>query len=374
MLTRTGNNTNLMYQVGGAWRSPGFEINDLGYMRSADEINQFAWVGYSRRNPFGIFNRWQLNANEWVDWDFGGTPLRRAVNVNTNGQFRSQHGFYLSATRNLRVDLEHGTARRTVVALAGRAGNSRAASTRTSAASCKLELGGWTYRRDEDSRDIWSTWASLAYQPTNSLRHLAATRRSSATTTRCSTCRPARTAAGDRYLFGRLDQRTAALTFRLDLLPHAGPDHPVLRRAVRLGRHATASSSASPTRAPTATPTASTPSPAPRSSPTDGGYDVDENGDGTVDYAIDNPDFNVRDFNSNLVLRWEYDPGSTLYLVWSQGRTDFIDNGRFRPRRRPRRPLRHAPRGRVPAEVQQVVLAVDEASTELSGFGTDSIW
>ncbi len=33
-----------------------------------------------------------------------------------------------------------------------------------------------------------------------------------------------------------------------------------------------------------------------------------------------NPDFNEQSFNLNLVVRWEYLPGSTLFLVWSQAR------------------------------------------------------
>ena len=33
-----------------------------------------------------------------------------------------------------------------------------------------------------------------------------------------------------------------------------------------------------------------------------------------------NPDFNTQTFNTNLVLRWEYLPGSTMFLVWSQAR------------------------------------------------------
>jgi hypothetical protein len=33
------------------------------------------------------------------------------------------------------------------------------------------------------------------------------------------------------------------------------------------------------------------------------------------------PDFNFREFRSNLVARWEYRPGSVLYLVWTQNRT-----------------------------------------------------
>ena len=38
-------------------------------------------------------------------------------------------------------------------------------------------------------------------------------------------------------------------------------------------------------------------------------------------YSFENPDFSFREFRSNLVARWEYRPGSALYVVWSQGRT-----------------------------------------------------
>ncbi len=39
-----------------------------------------------------------------------------------------------------------------------------------------------------------------------------------------------------------------------------------------------------------------------------------------------NPDFNRKSFNTNVVLRWEYLPGSTLYLVWSQARQGLGDD------------------------------------------------
>jgi hypothetical protein len=58
-------------------------------------------------------------------------------------------------------------------------------------------------------------------------------------------------------------------------------------------------------------------------------YTIDENTDGTEDYSFDNPDFNFRQFRSNLVIRWEYSPGSTLFLVWSQSRTGTASNGIF---------------------------------------------
>jgi len=45
--------------------------------------------------------------------------------------------------------------------------------------------------------------------------------------------------------------------------------------------------------------------------------------------TVSNPDFNFRQFRSNLVVRWEYLPGSTIYLVWSQGRTSSDSDGMF---------------------------------------------
>ncbi len=51
-------------------------------------------------------------------------------------------------------------------------------------------------------------------------------------------------------------------------------------------------------------------------------YNIDENANGTTDYSFDKKDFNVQEFLSNLVVRWEYSPGSSVYLVWSQTRSN----------------------------------------------------
>jgi hypothetical protein len=63
--------------------------------------------------------------------------------------------------------------------------------------------------------------------------------------------------------------------------------------------------------------------------PATGDWEVDEDSDGTPEYGFAHPDFNVRDFNSNLVVRWEYSPGSSLYVVWSQSRSGFQPAGTF---------------------------------------------
>ena len=51
-------------------------------------------------------------------------------------------------------------------------------------------------------------------------------------------------------------------------------------------------------------------------------YQIDETLNGRTDYRFSNPDFNFKQFRSNLVTRWEYKPGSILYLVWQHSRTD----------------------------------------------------
>jgi hypothetical protein len=62
----------------------------------------------------------------------------------------------------------------------------------------------------------------------------------------------------------------------------------------------------------------------------DGNTVVDPDGTGpAAAFDLGNPDFNVRSLRGNAVLRWEYRPGSTLYLVWQQRRYGYVNSGRF---------------------------------------------
>jgi hypothetical protein len=54
------------------------------------------------------------------------------------------------------------------------------------------------------------------------------------------------------------------------------------------------------------------------------GYTLDPDGAGAEPaFTIANPDFNLRSLRGNMVLRWEYRPGSTLFLVWTRQGSDF---------------------------------------------------
>lgn len=59
-------------------------------------------------------------------------------------------------------------------------------------------------------------------------------------------------------------------------------------------------------------------------------YDLDPDGSGPAQLMnISDPNFNFVSLRGNAVLRWEYMPGSTLYLVWTQSRSDNIADGSF---------------------------------------------
>jgi hypothetical protein len=47
-----------------------------------------------------------------------------------------------------------------------------------------------------------------------------------------------------------------------------------------------------------------------------------DRGPGRAPLTIDDPDFAIRELKSNAVLRWEYRPGSALFVVWAQARND----------------------------------------------------
>jgi hypothetical protein len=61
-------------------------------------------------------------------------------------------------------------------------------------------------------------------------------------------------------------------------------------------------------------------------------YQADPDGSGPAPVlTISNPDFSVQSLRGNAVVRWEYRPGSALFFVWQQQRSGFQQyDGEFR--------------------------------------------
>ncbi|MFN4111571.1 MAG: DUF5916 domain-containing protein, partial [Ignavibacteria bacterium] len=59
-------------------------------------------------------------------------------------------------------------------------------------------------------------------------------------------------------------------------------------------------------------------------------YEIDPDGNGSVEkFIISNPDFNFKSLRANVVLRWEFLPGSSFYFAWTHEQTNSDNPGRL---------------------------------------------
>jgi hypothetical protein len=63
-------------------RSEGYEINDLGFLRRANQQTFNNWIQFAFRNPTTLYRQATMNFNAWEYWTIGGLQLEQAVNTN----------------------------------------------------------------------------------------------------------------------------------------------------------------------------------------------------------------------------------------------------------------------------------------------------
>ncbi len=319
-LSRTSNHK-LVFQTGVAWRSPGFEINDLGFMRAADGINQFTWVAYQRRNPIKIFDRFAINGNQWLDWDYGGNYLGSRFNVNSNARFRNKYGAGFGITRRQEqisnTQLRGGPSSRWPGSWSYRVWIDTDRRKKLSGS-----LGTWEFKGDSGSEDTREIWGAVIWRPSDAIR-LSLSPTFNRGQRQMQYIGTEASGDDDRFVFGTIDQETTVLNLRLDY--SITPDLTVQLYAspfVSTGRYSRFKRIADPRAAAYRDRFSIFGDQQIVHDPEGDVFEVDENQDGTVDYSFDDPDFDVRELNSNLVIRWEYRPGSAIFLVWSQVRDE----------------------------------------------------
>lgn len=318
----------LSFILGGTWRSPGLELNNMGYLRQADEIMEFAWAGYRFYKPFSIFRSLNINANQWRGWNFGGENIFDGGNINVNADFKNYWSAGFGINRNASSlsasALRGGPSLRN----AGR-WNTWAHVETDMRSKVRFELMEETTDADNGDVRMRQVQAGVVINPSRAL--------SLSLTPGCATSHSELQYIGTtsfnaepRYIFGAIAQKTVSLTIRLNysLNPELSVQfygQPFIGSGQysRFKRITDSRSRVWDGRYRVFTGTElfldnST-----------GLYRVDEDGDGIADYDFGRPDFNFLQFRSNLVLRWEYSPGSALYVVWSQGRTGAFSEGDF---------------------------------------------
>lgn len=311
----------LKFETGVTVRSPELELNDIGFMLTSNEINHFTWAGLHYQKPFSVFRNARLNYNHWFRWDYSGTFIYQAFNMNAHGTFRNNWQGGTGVTWNS-FDISNN-ALRGASAIRRPAGIGHNMYMNTDyRKKVTISANAFNFWGFDNTMKITDATLGLNIQALDALKFsLSASyayywRRQDQFVSNNNFNNKQRT------VVGQVKQNTLRFTGRLSY--NITPDltlqyygQPFITRplydnfafvsdplaknyndrfTVFNGRQINYNS-------------------------TTGNFSVDENSDGVVDYSFSKPDFNFVQFRSNLVVRWEYKAGSELYFVWSLGST-----------------------------------------------------
>lgn len=320
---------NLKFMGGVAWKSPGLELNDIGYAQQVDNIFQIFWVGYRFYEPFSIFREINLNFNQWVQFDFGGNVNAPGGNINwwtsLKNYWQTFGSINVSGSQLSNSMLRGGPAFKSP-------GYKNVFLGFSSNQQKRLTFNFTTsqnFSNEKNYRRIQNYKLTLGYRPLKTLRiDLAPGFYKSKDEMQYVTQKDF--GNNKRYIFGQIDRNTLNMSVRINY--NITPDLTIQywgQPFVATGKYSDfkhiTNSKADEVSDRFQFYTTSQIS----FDEADEIYRIDENLNNTADYSFDKPDFNVKEFLSNLVLRWEYQPGSTLYLVWSQTRSGFKNDGAF---------------------------------------------
>jgi len=317
------------YAYGGDVRNPGLELNDMGFQQGGDFMVQWLWAGYRDNRPHGEILNWGGNVNLYGASDFEPRPANVGGNFNGNITLANYWGL------NGGIGYNHNFW------------------------DTGLLRGGPRYR-DEDGLNVWGGLSSDTRKKVSTGFNYSLNRRAETDTWQQNAGLALTIQARsnvelnlgpevmvryddhqyvdtvvdpmdqEHYVFGRIHQVVTAMTVRaswtfsprLSLQAYAQPfvatgEYTELKQAADTYSQDYDERFDIFRRD--------------RIHLIDDVYHVDTDRDGADDIAFDKPDFDFRDFHSNLVLRWEYRPGSTVFFIWSHSRTTDENQGVFMP-------------------------------------------
>lgn len=298
---------------------PMYDSNEIANLTGADGIMPNWNVTYRETQPGFVFRSYQIRLNQGNEWNFDGNRQAGSAGLNVNVTWLNFWTSSISYSRNFRT--ESASLTRGGPLMGGPARWSSNLNVGTPPTAETGWSGAMSFSGDELGAHSFSTNMRLTVQPGPRWQLSARPSHSRSTSSQqfVTTLDGGRPETfGSRYIFGYIDQTQYAMEFRLSfsLKPevnldiYAEPftasghyyDHGELRAPGSLDRITYGEDDGT-------------------------GVAIDEEGRRTVTFGestftLANRDFNTSSFQSNVVLRWEWRPGSTLYLVWQQSRDD----------------------------------------------------
>ena len=318
----------LKFMAATAWKSPGLELNDVGYMRQADDILQVVWVGYRFFEPFSVFRNLNMNLNQWTEWNFNSEMTGPGGNINGNTQFKNYWNFNFNINYNgdglSSTQLRGGQALKVPGDKSLSLSLSSNDQKKLTAEVDYSSLGG----NIKGTKRMNSYGLVFGYRPSKSLKITLSPNFSTNNDRMQYVDQQVHTGQTD-YIFARINQTTLSASLRVNYnitpdlsiqywgqpflssgkysefkkITNARADNYNDRFSIFTGNEIAYDPSATQ-------------------------YMINDLL-GNELYRFDQPDFNMKEFLSNMVIRWEYLPGSTIYLVWSQTRNQSVSDGNF---------------------------------------------
>ena len=316
----------LQLAFGGDLRSPGFEANDLGFHTGTDRWVQWLWGQYRDDEAGDRVSTWQSNVDLW--WYGSQAPDFHGYGMSTNTNATFNNFWFVGGGVNLemqRVDVGALRGGRSLVV--------------------EPSFNTWTNIRSDGRRSVsfeanlrssrqpgtdshgYGTTIGVTMQARSNLELFVGPNYDRQVNDGQFVEEAVDLDGASHHIFARIFQHTVGLTLRgawtftpdLSLQVYAQPF--VATGAYRELKQTTDTHAVRWDD---------------RFAPYQAGqverdandvYVVDEDGDGGADYVFSVPDFSFRELRSNVVMRWQYRPGSTVFFIWSHGRSDAISDG-----------------------------------------------
>lgn len=298
------------------WRSPGVDLNDVGYMRQADYVNEEVNLLYNVNKPKGILLKYYFLLKQEHLWSFGGENLKDFLFTQAKLTFQNYWMLNITLDRTINeIDtrqLRGGPSLRID-------GNTSVGLIFQTNSSKKLVFAT---RMDFTNFDDKITWRdkydfSLSWLINNNFTLSAMTGFTNETNN--SQYVKQLTVDNKReYVVGKIDRQTLFTTLRAEYFitpelslqyygsPYASIGKYDSYRKVNQSKSKDLNERYTPLTI-------------------KGDKLVDENENELLDFTTENPDFNFQEFRSNFVLRWEYKTGSTFYFVWTNTSSNYED-------------------------------------------------
>ncbi|MDR3666502.1 MAG: DUF5916 domain-containing protein, partial [Ignavibacteriaceae bacterium] len=306
--------------------TPGFDCNDLGFLSRADVINMHIGGGYDWIKPTDYYRYIELGIAFFRNYDFDLNKTNDGVYQFGTYQFLNYYSVNFDFAYNPWM-VNNTRTRGGPLTLNPPGWQANIYLNSDDRKDVVYSIGGNSYQADYDK--YLESDLSVEYRPASNVSLSIAPfisrefQKSFYVGTFADNY--AVNTFGSRYVFGELDQRTFGAGIRLNwtFTPNLTLQLYV-QPLISSGKYTNIKELAKP-----------------KSydfnvfkdityNKSDNTFTVDPDGIGPASsFNFDNPDFNIRSLRGNAVLRWEYLPGSVLYLVWTQTRSDYESIGDF---------------------------------------------